>query len=174
MPYLPHTFAIAITEDAYTKLVFVHVVEEKSPPGAVPQASFIYETIEKYHGEIQYKVVNPITTTLWVLPSSLIDLKNSLDYLAVLPYIFTWLAVATLLRQYYKSIRPGAKFPVTFWIFLSVPLVFYLIGSGLIISLPADIPYRFYFRLIFRAGTIREQCLIWSCILFCNKKISYC
>jgi hypothetical protein len=29
-----------------------------------------------------------------------------------------------------------------------------LVGSGLIISLPADIPYRFYFRLIFRGGTI--------------------
>ena len=166
------TFAIAITEDAYTKLVFVHVVEEKSPPGAVPQASFIYETIEKYHGEIQYKVVNPITTTLWVLPSSLIDLKNSLDYLAVLPYIFTWLAVATLLRQYYKSIRPGAKFPVTFWIFLSVPLVLYLIGSGLIISLPADIPYRFYFRLIFRAGTIGSSVLFGLAFYFATRKLA--
>jgi hypothetical protein len=89
------TFAIAITEDAYTKLIFVHVVEEKTPPNVTPQASFIYETFEKYHGEIQYKVVNPITTTLWVLPSSLVSLKNSLDYLAALPYIFTWLAVAT-------------------------------------------------------------------------------
>src|SRR5215212_7498798 len=89
------TFAIAITEDAYTKLVFIHVIEEKSGPNATPQASFIYETFEKYHGEIQYKVVNPDTTTLWILPSSLISLKNNLDYLAALPYIFTWLAVAT-------------------------------------------------------------------------------
>jgi hypothetical protein len=40
------TFAIAITEDAYTKLIFVHVVEEKSASGATPQASFIYETFE--------------------------------------------------------------------------------------------------------------------------------
>ena len=71
------TFAIAITEDAYTKLMFVHVVEEKSASNAAPQASFIYETFEKYHGEIQYKVVNPVTTTLWVLPSSLVSLKNS-------------------------------------------------------------------------------------------------
>ena len=76
------TFAIAITEDAYTKLMFVDVVEEKSAPNATPQASFIYKTIEKYHGEIQYKVVNPVITTLWVLPSSLVSLKNSLDYLA--------------------------------------------------------------------------------------------
>src|ERR671931_76557 len=153
------TFAIAITEDAYTKLIFVHVIEEKSAPAVIPQASFMYETFEKYHGEIQYKVVNHETTTLWVLPSSLVSLKNDLDYLAVLPYIFTWLAVATLLRQYYKSIRPEEGFPIKFWIILSVPLVLYLIGSGLIISLPADIPYRFYFRLIFRAGTIGSSVL---------------
>jgi hypothetical protein len=42
---------------------------------------------------------------------------------------------------------------------LAVPLVLYLIGSGLIISLPADIPYRFYFRLIFRGGTIASSLL---------------
>jgi signal transduction histidine kinase len=165
------TFAIAITEDAYTKLIFVHVVEEKSASGATPQASFIYETFEKYHGEIQYKVVNPVTTTLWVLPSSLISLKNSLDYLAALPYIFTWLAVATLLRKYYKSIRPG-KFPIKFWIMLSIPLVLYLVGSGLIISLPSDMPYRFYFRLIFRAGTIGSSILFGLAFYIATKNLS--
>jgi hypothetical protein len=73
-----------------------------------PQASFIYENSEKCYGEIQYKVVvNPDITTLWILPSSLVLLKNSLDYLAALPYIFTWMAVATLLRKYYKSLRLG-------------------------------------------------------------------
>ena len=165
------TFAIAITEDAYTKLMFVHVVEEKSASNATPQASFIYETFEKYHGEIQYKVVNPVTTTLWVLPSSLVSLKNSLDYLAALPYIFTWLAVATLLRKYYQSIRPG-KFPIKFWIMLSIPLVLYLVGSGLIISLPADIPYRFYFRLIFRAGTIGSSVLFGLAYYIATKGLS--
>ena len=123
------TFAIAIAEDAYTKLIFIHVIEEKSEPNATPQASFIYETFEQYHGEIQYKVVNPDTTTLWILPSSLISLKNNLDYLAALPYIFTWLAVATLLQKYYKSIRPG-KFPFKFWVILAVFLILYLV-SGL-------------------------------------------
>ena len=165
------TFAIAITEDAYTKLMFVHVVEEKSASNATPQASFIYETFEKYRGEIQYKVVNPVTTTLWVLPSSLVSLKNSLDYLAALPYIFTWLAVATLLRKYYQSIRPG-KFPIKFWIMLSIPLVLYLVGSGLIISLPADIPYRFYFRLIFRAGTIGSSVLFGLAYYIATKGLS--
>jgi signal transduction histidine kinase len=152
------TSAIAITEDAYTKLMFVSVVEEKSPLGAIPQASFIYLNSEKYHGEIQYKVVNPDTTTLWILPSSLVLLKNSLDYLAALPYIFTWMAVAALLRKYHRSLGLE-KFSFKFWIILAVPLALYLIGSGLIISLPADIPYRFYFRLLFRAGTIGSSVL---------------
>jgi hypothetical protein len=88
----------------------------------------------------------------------LVSLKNSLDYLAALPYVFTWLGVAALLRQYYKSVKPR-KFPIKFWIVLVIPLVLYLIGSGLIISLPADIPYRFYFRLIFRGGTIASSLL---------------
>ena len=165
------TFAIAITEDAYTKLIFIHVFEENSPSGAAPHASFIYLNSEKYQGEIQYKVVNPDTTSLWILPSSLVSLKNSLDYLAALPYVFTWLGVAALLRQYYKSIKPG-KFPIKFWILLAIPLVLYLIGSGLIISLPADIPYRFYFRLIFRGGTIASSVLFGLAFYIATRNVS--
>ena len=93
--------------------------------GASSQSSFIYETFKKYHGEVQYKVVNAYTTTLWVSPTSTNSLKNNLDQLSALPYIFMWLAIATLLRQYYKSIRRGAKkFPFKFWIVLAVPLIF--------------------------------------------------
>jgi signal transduction histidine kinase len=165
------TSAIAITEDAYTKLIFVSVVEEKSPLGAIPQASFIYLNSEKYHGEIQYKVVNPDTTTLWILPSSLVLLKNSLDYLAALPYVFTWMAVATLLRKYHKSLGLE-KFSLKFWIILAIPLVLYLIGSGLIISLPADIPYRFYFRLLFRAGTIGSSALFGLAFFIVARNLS--
>jgi hypothetical protein len=165
------TSAIAITEDAYTKLIFVSVVEEKSPSGAIPQASFIYINSEKYHGEIQYKVVNPDNTTLWILPSSLVLLKNSLDYLAALPYVFTWMAVATLLHKYYKSLRLG-KLSLKFWSILAVPLVLYLIGSGLIISLPADIPYRFYFRLLFRAGTIGSSVLFGLAFFITSRKLT--
>jgi len=165
------TFAIAILEDVYTKLVFVNVIEEKTAPNVSPEASFMYETFEKYHGEIQYKVVNPDTTALWVLPSSLVSLKNNLDYLAALPYIFTWLAVATLLLNYYKSIRPG-RFPIKFWIMLSIPLALYLVGSGLIISLPSDIPYRYYFRLIFRAGTIGSSVLFGLAFYVATRNLS--
>src|SRR5947208_2511125 len=136
------TIAIAITGDAYTKLMLVKIVEEKTPPGVAPQSSFIYKTFKKYQGEIQYKVVNPYMTTLWVSPTSTNSVKNNLDQLAALPYIFMWLAIATLLRQYYKSIRGGdKKFPLKFWIILAVPLVLYLVVIGfyaLAISISQD------------------------------------
>ena len=150
------TFGFSIVEDAYTKLMLVQVIQEKSPPGAIPKSSFLYLTDKKYHAEIQYKVVNSFTTTLWILPSSLTSLKNSLDYLTIFPYLFTWLAVATLLRQYYQTIRIG-KLPLMFWIVLSIPMALYLIGSGLIFH--AYDPYRFYFRILFRAGTIGSSVL---------------
>ena len=57
---------------------------------------------------------------------------------------------------YYK--RTG-KLDLKFWVILAIPLVLYLVGSGLIFSLPSDIPYRFYFRLVFRAGTIGSSIL---------------
>ena len=147
------TIAIAITEDAYTKLMLVKIVQEKTSAGVASQSSFIYKTFKKYHGEVQYKVVNPYTTTLWVSPTSTNSLKNDLDQLPALPYIFMWLAIATLLRQYYKSIRGGdKKFPFKFWIVLAVPLILYLVGSNLIFSTPADTPYKFYYRTITEQG----------------------
>ncbi len=154
------TIAIVIAEDVYTKLIIVHIVQEKTPAGITSQSSFAYKTLKKYHGEIQYKVVNPYDTTLWISPTSTNSLKNNLDQLSALPYIFMWLAVATLLRQYYKSISGGDKrFPLKFWTILAVPLILYLIGSNLILSTPADTPYKYYYRVIYRAGTIGSSLL---------------
>ena len=150
--------AVSLVEDIGTKLFIVRVVEEKTIPDTVSQSSFIYKINEKYHGEVQYKVVNPHTTTIWIVPTSMILLKNSLDYITVFPWIFAWLAVVTLLRQYYQSVTTS-NLSLKFWIILTVPLILYLIGSGLIFSLPADIHYRFYFRLLFRAGTIGSSVL---------------
>jgi hypothetical protein len=63
-----------------------------------------------------------------------------------------------LLYYYYK--RTEKKIGnIKFWVITAIPLILYLIGSGLIFSLPSDIPYRFYFRLIFRAGTIGSSVL---------------
>jgi hypothetical protein len=90
------TFGFSILEDAYTKLILVQVVEEKSPPGVIPQSYFLYKTVEKYHGEVEFKVVNPSTTILWIVPTSQLALDNELNYLTVFPYLFTWLAVAAL------------------------------------------------------------------------------
>jgi nitrogen-specific signal transduction histidine kinase len=162
--------ALSIAGDAFDKLLLVQVVQEKSPTGVIPQSSFIYETFEKYHGEIEYKVVNPQTTTLYVVPSTLLNLYNQIIYWAsLLPYILTWAGTALLLSHYYKRTR---KLDLRFWILLSVPLVLYLIGSGLIFSLPSDIPYRFYFRLIFRIGTIGSSVLFGLAFYIITRNLS--
>jgi signal transduction histidine kinase len=86
-----------------------------------------------------------------------LDLYNQIIYwTSLLPYILTWAGTALLLSYYYKRTK---RLDSKFWIILSIPLVLYLIGSGLIFSLPSDIPYRFYFRLIFRIGTIGSSVL---------------
>jgi signal transduction histidine kinase len=163
--------AISIAGDAFDKLVLAQVVEEKSPPGAIPQASFIYETFEKYNGEIEYKVVNPDATTLYVVPTSKLDLYNQIIYWTSLaPYILTWAGTALLLSYYYKRKRGKLKF--TFWVIISIPLILYLVGSGLIFSLPADIPYRFYFRLLFRAGTIGSSVLFGLAFFIISRNLT--
>src|SRR5919206_1823337 len=110
------SLAISIGGDAFDKILLIDVVQEKSPSGAIPQASFIYKTFEKYHGEIQYKIVNPFTTTLFVVPTQLLDLYNQVIYWTSLsPYILTWVGTAFLLHyhkktKFYKSKRLSYHF----------------------------------------------------------------
>ena len=165
--------ALSITIDAADKILLQQVVEEKSPKGAVPESSWIYKSFDKYQGQVQYKVVNPETTTQYVVPDSMKALHKFLVYLVSNPpYILTWAATLMLLRQFYLSnYGPGSKFPIKYWILLSVPLVLYVIGSGLIVSLPpAEDPYRYLFRLIFRGGTIGSEHSFWYIIFHYNKK----
>ena len=61
-----------------------------------------------------------------------------------------------LLREFYK--RKG-KIPLIFWVVLSIPLILYLIGSFLVFALPADNPYKYYYRLVFRAGPVGNSVL---------------
>jgi hypothetical protein len=83
--------AISIGGYAFDKILLIQVVQEKSLPGAIPQASFIYKTFEKYRGEIEYKIVNPVSTTLFVVPTQLLDLYNQIIYWTSLsPYILTY------------------------------------------------------------------------------------
>jgi signal transduction histidine kinase len=161
---------ISIAGDAIDKILLIQVVEEKSPPGAIPQSSYIYETFAKYNGEIEYKVVNPHTTRLYVVPSLNLPLYNEIIYITSdAPYILTWAGTFMLLRYYYK--RTG-KLNLQFWLILSIPLALYLVGSGLIFSLPANIPYKFYYRLIFRAGTIGSSLLFGLAFYVVARKLS--
>ena len=152
------TLAMSIAQEAGSKLLMIQVIQEESPLGAITRSSFLYKASQKYHGEIEYKVVNPhTTTTLYILPNSNLQLYVGLAS-TVLPiaFVFRWLASTTLLRSFYQRIR---KLPLSLWIILSLPLVLYLVGkmpgffSGESL-LGVDEAYRFYFRLLFRIGTV--------------------
>jgi hypothetical protein len=156
------TLAMSIAEDVGTKLLMVHVVQEKSPPGAISQSSFVYKPSKKYNAEIEYKVVNPDTTTLYLLPNSNLVIYNYLNSI-VLPvgFVFRWIGSVALLRAFYRKM---AKLPLSFWIVLSLPLILYLVGkipgyiSGESMTGVAE-QYRYFFRLLFRAGTIAGNIL---------------
>jgi hypothetical protein len=169
------SLAMSITIDAADKILLQQVLEEKSPKGAVPQSSWIYKSFDKYQGQVQYKVVNPETTTQYVVPDSMKALHKFLVYLVSNPpYILTWMATLMLLRQFYLSnYGRGSKFPIKYWILLSVPLVLYVIGSGLIFSLPpAEDPYRYLFRIIFRGGTIGSSILFGISFFIITRKVT--
>ncbi len=151
------TLASSILEDAGTKLLLVQVIEETSPPGATSESSFLYKPSEKYDGEIIYKIVNPDTTFLYIIPNSSLIYYNLLNS-TVLPiaFVFGWIASTTLLRTLYQRV---GKLSLVLWIILSLPLIFYLIGkapgffSGESLA-GVDEQYRYFFRLLFRIGTI--------------------
>jgi hypothetical protein len=149
--------ATSIAQEGVSKLLLIQVIQEKSPPGAITQSSFLYEPSEKYNGEIEYKVVNPETTTLYILPFSNQQLYVGLASTVIpIAFVFRWLASTTLLRSFYQRI---GKLPLSLWIVLSLPLVFYLVGKmpGFLSGeslLGVDEAYRYYFRLLFRIGTI--------------------
>ncbi|HJU85421.1 MAG TPA: hypothetical protein VJ551_02935, partial [Nitrososphaeraceae archaeon] len=151
------TLGMSIAEDVGTKLLMVHQVEEKTPPAAIIQSSFQYKASDKYDAEVIRKEVNPDITALLILPNSNLEYYNLLNS-TVLPiaFIFRWIASTTLLRDVYQRI---GKLPLSFWIILSLPLILYLVGkmpgffAGESLA-GVDEAYRYYFRILFRAGTI--------------------
>ena len=153
---------LSILEDAGTKLLLVDLVQEKTPPGTTVESSFLYKPSEKYGGEIIYKIVNLDTTTFYIIPNSSLVLYNLLNS-TVLPiaFGFRWIASTTLLRNLYQRV---GKLPLLLWIIFSLPLIFYLIGkapgffSGEGLS-QVDEQYRYFFRLLFRIGTIAGNIL---------------
>ena len=151
------TLGASIAEDAGTKLLMVQEVEEKTIPGEPIQSSFLYESSDKYDGQIIRKEVNPDTTAFLIMPNSNLEYYNLLNS-TVLPiaFVFRWIASTTLLRDAYKRI---GKLPLAFWIILSLPLILYLVGKapGFFYGeslAGVDEAYRYFFRILFRAGTI--------------------
>ena len=138
-------------------MLLIEVIKEKTPIGIPTGSSFLYEPSEKYNGEIEYKVINSETTTIYLLPYSNQQLYVGLASTVIpLAFVFRWLASTTLLRSFYQRI---GRLPVWLWIVLSLPLVFYLIGklpgffSGESLA-GVDEEYRYYFRLLFRIGNV--------------------
>ncbi len=168
------TLALSIAEDASTKLLMVQVVYEDTPEGVPIGSSFLYEASEKYSGEIIRKEVNGNTTTLLILPDSNKEYYNLLNS-TVLPiaFVFRWIASTMLLRNSYQKI---GKLSLFFWIILSLPLILYLVGkmpgffSGESLS-GVDEPYRYFFRVLFRTGTIAGNILFGLAFFMVARKM---
>jgi hypothetical protein len=151
------TLGASIAEDVGTKLLMVQEVKENTSPGEVIQSTFQYKASDKYDAEVIRKEVNPDTTSFLIIPNSSLEFYNLLNS-TVLPiaFVFRWTASTTLLRGAYQMV---GKLPLSFWIILSLPLILYLVGKmpGFFYGeslAGVDEEYRYYFRILFRAGTI--------------------
>jgi hypothetical protein len=174
------SLAAAMAFDAGTKMLIVRVVEEESPPGSIPQDIFVLKYDEKYQGDVQYKVVKPDTTTVYVVPSSI---KLIYTYLngwipITVSFVFTWAITTMLLRQYYNQ-RVG-KMPVTLLILLTIPLVLYMIGrytelytlfSGIVWRWE-DFANAYLFKSIFRAGLIAGSVMFGVAFFVIARKVA--
>ena len=182
------SLAAAMAFDASSKMLLVRVMDEESPPGAIPLDLFIYKNDEKYQGDVQYKVVKPDTTTLYIVPSSI---KLIFTYLngwipITISFVFTWAITTMLLRQYYNQ-RVG-KMPATLLILLTIPLVLYMIGrytemynlfSSIVglwnpqapLNLGYDFPNAYLFRSIFRVGVISGGIIFSAAFLVVARRI---
>ena len=173
------SLAAAMAFDAGSKMLLVRVVEEESPPGSIPQDMFIYKNDEKYQGDVQYKVVKPDITTIYIVPSSL---KIIYQYLngwipITVSFVFTWAITTMLLRQYHHQ-RVG-KMPTTLLVLLSIPLVLYMIGrytelytlfTGVVWSWD-DFQNAYLFKSIFRAGLIAGSVMFGVSFLVIARKV---
>ncbi len=114
-------------------------------------------------------------TTIYFIPDSYLGIYNFLNSI-VLPvgFVFRWIASTMLLRNIYQRI---SKLPLSLWIIFSLPLVLYLIGklsgfdSGESFN-GIDETYRFYFRIIFRAGTIGGNILFGIAFFMVAKNLA--
>ncbi|MDQ5869547.1 MAG: ATP-binding protein [Thermoproteota archaeon] len=143
--------ALSIAVDAGAKLVLVQIAEETSPEGIPPKSSFLYQLGKD--GKILYKDVQEEVTKIYYLPNSSIDLYHYLNLIPItISFLLRWLGCTLLLRHHYQA-KSGLTAMI--WIILLLPLILYLVGKVPdMLDLPSDYPYRFYFRILFRIGSI--------------------
>lgn len=170
------SIAVAMIFDGGAKLLLVRIIEEErsssptllqqqqQPAGSKEGTSsdaFVYEQVDKYDGDVQYEVAKPDSVTLYVVPT---EIKMLYQYVngwipITISFIFTWAITMIVLRQYYQ--RQG-KIPQKFYLILTLPLVFYLLGrtpefytlfSGNVFRFD-DMPNPYLFRILFRIGVI--------------------
>lgn len=157
------TLAGSIFEDAATKLFMIDIVTVKGDHSDNPLgSSFQYKGSEQFNGQIVFLDTKSTSTSYFVIPNGTLELYNYLNSI-VLPvgFVFRWIASTMLLRNIYKKF---SSLPLSFWIILSLPLILYLIGkmpgffSGESLT-GIDEAYRFFFRILFRVGTIAGNIL---------------
>ena len=187
------SLAIAMIFDASAKLLLVQVIEEKSLPSsegkqyqqqsgelnATSYDVFIYKYVDKYQGDLQYKVVKPQSNTLYIVPASIRLLYQYVNgWIPItVSFIFTWTITLMVLRQYYQ--RKG-KLPLAFYIILTLPLVLYIMGrtpefytlfSGHLFRFE-DMPNPYLFRILFRIGVIGGSVLFGIAFFVISRSIS--
>ena len=187
------SIATAMIFDGSAKLLLVQVIEEKSLPSSEGKQNqqqsgesndtsydvFIYKSVDKYQGELQYKVVKPESTTVYVVPASIRLLYQYVNgWIPItISFILTWIITLLVLRQYYQ--RKG-KLPLTFYFILVLPLVLYIMGrtpefytlfSGHIFRFD-DMPNPYLFRVLFRVGVIGGSVLFGIAFFVISRSIS--
>ncbi|WP_161486305.1 sensor histidine kinase [Candidatus Nitrosocosmicus hydrocola] len=169
------TLACSIIEDASTKLLMVHIIYENEPQvPPIMNSSFQYKDSEKYEGQIVFVDPHSNGTAYFVIPNHLLEIYNYLNSI-ILPigFIFRWIASTMLLRNIYSKI---SNMPISLWIVLSLPLILYLIGkmpgflSGESLE-GIDEVYRYFFRILFRVGTIAGNILFGLAFFIVAKKM---
>jgi hypothetical protein len=162
------TLALVIANDAWSKLLLVDVIEEDTAPGTRLGSFWIYSNNDAYGANIQYKVVKADTTLIYLVPYEDYQLYRSVNFVSLIPYVFTWIATTALLYKYYNRV---SKFPLKYWILLSIPLGFFLLGSQLVFNVPPTHPDIYYYRLLFRIGTVGSSVLFGLSFLIITRKI---
>lgn len=157
------TLACSIIEDFTTKFFMIDIIfEDDHKSDTTYGSSFQYKQSDKFGGQVVFIDSNKFGTSYFIIPSEILETYNLLNSI-ILPvgFVFRWIASTMLLRNIYQKF---SSLPIWFWIILSLPLVLYIIGkmpgffSGESLT-GIDEAYRYFFRILFRLGTIAGNIL---------------